>query len=179
MEAFAYDIRVRTSGEVLSRSALVPEVAEVEEGSTFREADWTLQAFRVEHEPVDQAFGYRIDADSASLAISGDTRYCENLVRHARDVDVLIHEVYSRVGMARGRENATTPEARSRVDAIAGYHTPADDTGKAASHAHVKHLVLSHVILGAGGSPEDILHDAAATYAGQVTVGSDLQVFTA
>jgi ribonuclease Z len=54
-----------------------------------------LKAFRVEHEPVDQAFGYRLDADSASVALSGDTRYSENLVRHARNVDLLIHEVYS------------------------------------------------------------------------------------
>src|SRR5262249_5264785 len=121
MEAFAYDIRVRTSGEAFRRSSLMPEVVEVDEGSIFDTPDWKLTAFRVEHEPVDQAFGYRIDADSASVAISGDTHYSENLVRHARNVDVLIHEVYSRVGMARRRENAATPQARAAVDGIAGY----------------------------------------------------------
>ena len=178
MEAFAYDIRVRTSGEAFHRSALVPDVVEVDDGSTFDASDWHLKAFRVEHEPVDQAFGYRIDADSASLAISGDTRYAENLVRHARDVDMLIHEVYSRVGMLRRRENAATPRARAVVDRIAGYHTPANDAGKAAADTHAKQLVLSHVLLGAGGSPEDILQDVAAAYADQATVAADLQVFT-
>jgi ribonuclease Z len=178
MEAFAYDIRVRTKGDALSRSALVPEVVEVEEGLTVQHADWQLKAFRVEHEPVDQAFGYRVDADSGSLAISGDTRYTENLVRQASNVDLLIHEVYSRVGMAHRRENAATPAARAVVDGIAGYHTPANDAGKAAAHAHARQLVLSHVLLGVGGSPEDILQDVATTYADQATVASDLQVFT-
>jgi ribonuclease Z len=178
MEAFAYDIQVRTSGEAFRRSALVPDVLEVGDGSSFATSNWKLKAFRVDHEPVDQAFGYRIDADAASLAISGDTRYSENLVRHSRNVDVLIHEVYSRLGMARRRESAATPHDRTVIDGIAGYHTPADDAGKAALHAHAKQLLLSHVLLGAGGSSEDILHDVATAYAGQARVASDLDVVT-
>lgn len=178
LEAFAYDIQVRTSGDRLSRGSLEPEVIEVDEGWTDTQSAWRLRSFRVEHEPVDQAFGYRIDADSASVAISGDTHLSENLIRHARDVDLLIHEVYSRVGMERRRANAQTPRARAVVDNIAGYHTPADDAGRAAARAHAKELVLSHVLLGAGGTPEEILHDVQSAYDGPATVGADLQVFT-
>jgi ribonuclease Z len=151
---------------------------EVEEDFVLQATEWKLKAFRVEHEPVDQAFGYRLDTDSASVALSGDTRYSENLVRHARNVDLLIHEVYSRVGMARGRENAATPQAQAIVDTIAGYHTPANDAGKVASQTQAKKLVLSQVILGVGGSPEDILADVATTHDGPATVASDLQVVT-
>jgi ribonuclease Z len=178
MQAFSYDIRVRSGNEAFTTASLIPEVVEVDEGSSFDLSNWRLTAFRVEHEPVDEAFGYRIDADSGSVAISGDTRYSENLVRHAQNVDLLIHEVYSKAGMARRRENAQTPRARAVVDAIAGYHTPADDAGKVAAHAHAKQLVLSHVLLGAGGSPEDILHDVGSTYAGPAAVSSDLQRFS-
>jgi ribonuclease Z len=100
----------------------------------------------------------------------------ENLLRHARGVDLLVHEVYSRPGMARRREAAPDPRV---VDSIASYHTPADDAGRAAARSDAKRLVLSHVLLGAGGSPEDVLADAQAEFDGPVIVGSDLQSFTA
>ena len=49
-----------------------------------------LSAFLVEHDSVQPAFGYRFDADGASLAISGDTRPSENLMRWS-GVDLLVH----------------------------------------------------------------------------------------
>ena len=39
------------------------------------------------------AYGYRVDYQGRSAAFSGDTRYFEPLVEHARGVDVLVHEV--------------------------------------------------------------------------------------
>jgi ribonuclease Z len=178
MEAFAYDIQVRTKGDAFTRRALEPEVMEVEEGWSDPHAAWRMRSFRVEHEPVDQAFGYRIDADASTLAISGDTKLSENLIRNAQGVDLLIHEVYSRAGMVRRRENAPTAEARAAVDEIANYHTPADMAGVAAARARVGQLVLSHVLLGVGGTPEDILTDVRTAFDGPATVSSDLDVFT-
>src|SRR5690606_9577925 len=60
LEAMSYDIKVRI-GPVLSEDALRPEVIEVQEGWRTAGSDWQLSAFRVEHMPVDQAFGFRID----------------------------------------------------------------------------------------------------------------------
>jgi len=178
MEAFAYDIDVRTKAGNFRREALIPEVTEVEEGWAQHTSDWRLKSFRVEHEPVDQAFGFRIDGDTGSLAISGDTRYSENLIRNASGVDILVHEVYSRIGMQGRRAAALDARAQALVDGVANYHTPADQAGRVADKANTKHLVLSHVLLGRGGTPEDILHDVSAAYAGPATVGSDLQAFT-
>ena len=49
-------------------------------------------AFLVEHEPV----GYRIEYKGRVVVISGDTRKTENVARHAKGPDMLIHEAYNK-----------------------------------------------------------------------------------
>ena len=51
-----------------------------------------VTAFKVTHEPVDPALGFRFDYKGRSIVISGDTIYDENLIKHAKDADVLFHE---------------------------------------------------------------------------------------
>jgi len=50
-----------------------------------------VTATLVDHPPVFPAFAYRFDASDRSIVISGDTRPCENLVKLAQKVDVLVH----------------------------------------------------------------------------------------
>jgi ribonuclease Z len=176
VEAFRYDITVRTYADALEGPGPAPDVEEIEEGYETEGSDWRLSAFRVDHSPVDQAFGFRIDAPDSSIAISGDTCYCENLVRHSEGVDLLVHEVYWRQGMQARIAAATTPARRLRAETIARYHTPAEDTGRIAREAGVRKLVLSHLILG-GGTNGDLLQDIAPHYHGPVAVGADLQTF--
>jgi ribonuclease BN (tRNA processing enzyme) len=45
------------------------------------------------HPPIVPAFPVRIDSPDRSIAISGDTKPCDALIRLARDADVLVHEV--------------------------------------------------------------------------------------
>ena len=53
-----------------------------------------VTAFKVDHgEHIKPAYGYRIDFGGRSALISGDTRYSENLLKYAKGVDLLIHEV--------------------------------------------------------------------------------------
>jgi ribonuclease Z len=174
--ALEYDIQVRMRGERLRREWLVPRVEEIEEGWLEEGDGWRLAAFRVDHEPVDQAFGYRMDGDGGSIVISGDTRYSENLIRHAQGADLLIHEVYWRTGALALLTNVTDPDLIARRQTIDGYHTHSEEVGKVAAQAHAKHLVLSHILF-RGGSPADLQADIAKDYHGAVTVGEDLQTF--
>lgn len=176
IEAFAYDIKVRSYADLLESAGPAPRVEEIEEGHTVEGSGWRLSAFRVDHAPVDQAFGFRMDAEDGSIVISGDTCYSENLVRHAAGADLLVHEVYWKPGLLKRIETAATPAQRTRAQTIARYHTPAEDTGRAAAEADVRQLVLSHIIFG-GGTPDDLLRDIAPHYHGTVTVGEDLQSF--
>ncbi len=178
LEAFAYDIDVRCKGEDARRESLIPRVVEVDDGWCTEGDGWRLTSFRVDHEPVDQAFGFRVDSGAAAIAISGDTRYSENLIRYAHGADVLVHEVYSRQGMER-RLQVAAQAARQRhlAELIASYHTPSDEVGRIATRADVKQLVLSHLVLGIGGTPADIAADAATGFSRTVTVGKDLDCF--
>jgi len=149
-----YDIRVRVP-HGKDPEQLRVRVVEVEDGDRITSAGWRATAFRVDHMPVDQAFGYRFDAGGRSVVISGDTRPCDNLVKHAQGVDVLIHEaIYPGFG-------------------IPSYHTLAADVGKVAARARAKHLVLTHLL--PGHLPdEQWLRDISPHYDGPVTVGQDL-----
>jgi ribonuclease Z len=178
MDAFAYDIAVREQGEGSHREELVPLVVEVAEGWASEGDGWRLQSFRVDHAPVDEAFGFRVDTDAGSVVISGDTRYSENLIRHAQGTDLLVHEVYSRHGMEQ-RRLATRHDARQHRlgQTIASYHTPSDQVGKVAALAEAKHLVLSHLVWGMGGGVADITADASRDFPGRLTLGADLDAF--
>jgi ribonuclease Z len=61
---------------------------------------------------VKPAFGYRVDCAGHSVVISGDTKFCQNLVDFAKDADRLIHAAWSA-----GRKNSTPPSKRSIASA--------------------------------------------------------------
>ena len=175
LDAFAYDIRVRTLEGGLEREGLEPAVEEIEEGWIARGDHWQLKGFRVEHQPVDQAFGFRLDADEGAVVISGDTRRSENLVHHAHHADLLVHEVIWRRGW---KSSSPRPETRrcARWQRVLSYHTPSDELGEVAAGADVGHLVLSHIIL-PGGTLEDLVANVRLAFAGRLTVGEALATF--
>jgi ribonuclease Z len=136
-------------------SRLAPPVVEIEDGTVIRGAGWSSTAFRVDHTPVDQAFGYRFDTERISVVISGDTKPCDNLIKRARDTDVLVHEaIYPGFGI---------PE----------YHTLSTDVGEVARRAGAKRLVLTHLIPGDLKDDRWLAH-AQRNYDGPVIVGHDL-----
>jgi ribonuclease Z len=174
ISAFEYDIKVRTGYERTVES-LIPAVEEVEEGWAVEGSDWRLKAFRVDHMPVDEAFGFRMDSSDGSVVISGDTCYSENLISHSQDADILVHEAYWARGMREALESLSEG-ALGRQRVIARYHTPSDQIGKIAAEANARHLVMSHLIM-RDCTPAEMAADAQADYKGRITVGEDLQVF--
>jgi ribonuclease Z len=176
VHAFEYDITVRLTGERLKREWLVPAVEEIDEGWTSEGDGWRLTGFRVDHAPVDEAFGFRLDADGGAVVISGDTRPSENLIRHAQGTNLLVHEVYWKRGADAMRARLTDPDQIARRQTIDGYHTHSEDLGTIAARAEVKHLVLSHILF-RGGTPTDLRDDIEPHFRGTLTVGEDLQAF--
>jgi ribonuclease Z len=118
-----------------------------------------VYAFLVEHEPVKPAFGYRIEYKGKIVVISGDTRKTENIARHSKDADMLIHEAYNKDIVNRiisfQKEVPDTPFTRQvfRIAQLTQhYHTTPVEAAELAEQAGVKTLVFTHVIppLGAG-----------------------------
>jgi ribonuclease Z len=174
IEAMAYDIRVRT-GPILKPENLIPPVVEIEEGWNVSGKDWQLSAFRVEHQPVDEAFGFRIDQDGSSIVVSGDTKSSENLMTHSKDADILVHEVFWAQGMRDLGVSAPDAQERARFELLNTYHTSSEEVGKVANNANAKHLVLSHIIRPRADA--DFSQDITPDYGGELTVGEDLMTF--
>ncbi len=107
-----------------------------------------ITAFQVNHEPVYPAVGYRFDYKGRSVVISGDTIKWPNLVRHAMNADLLIHEGQSddeRRILAKALANAGDRELAKVISQISAYHATLQDAAAEANAAHVQLLVFNHI----------------------------------
>lgn len=135
------------------------------------ESDAQVSAVRVEHPPVEPAFGYVFEAAGRKLVLSGDTRPCDALVKAAKDADVLVHEVF-----AHSHENpalVTGGRTAETMAAVESYHTTADQVGRIARDARVRCLVLSHIVP-SEADEKQLIASVRRHYSGPVIVGEDL-----
>ena len=152
-----------------SLAAFEIEIHELEsEGVVLEHAGGRVSVVKVEHQPVEPAFGFIFEASGRKLVLSGDTRYCENLVEAARGADVLVHEVF-----VHGSMPVIGTRTERGLANVAAYHTASTDVGKVAARADVGCLLLTHIV------PPDtdrarLLEQARAEHAGPVIVGEDL-----
>lgn len=108
-----------------------------------------VTAFRVDHEPVSPAVGYRFDYRGRSAVISGDTKRSTTLEEAARGADLLVHEALAPNLVSLLQESARKAE-RPRLakifSDIPGYHASPTDAVASAQAAGVKALVLTHIV---------------------------------
>ena len=108
-----------------------------------------ISAFRVSHEPVSQAVGYRFDYRDWSLVISGDTSKSANLIAHAKGADLLFHEALSSEltgHMGDALESAGNWSGAKIMRDVPSYHATPVEAAESAMEAGVKHLVFYHVV---------------------------------
>lgn len=138
----------------------------------------TVTAFRVDHEPVDPAVGYRFDYGGRSVVISGDTKKNAEVARIAEGVDLLVHEALAPqlldiVTEALG--DAGQP-ARAKITLdIRDYHTTPVEAAETAEQAGVRHLLFYHIVppLIVPGMSSAFLEGVQEAYPGDVTLGRD------
>jgi ribonuclease Z len=93
-KAFAFDIHMRRDVDEHAPADGIKVIShDISPGVVLDQDGIKVTAFLVDHSPVKPVFGYRIDYGGRAVVLSGDTRVSENLVQHARGVDVLVHEV--------------------------------------------------------------------------------------
>ena len=174
-EMSAYDINVRIRDE--GHPPLVPLIHAHDvkaAGVVMKDANVTVTCTLVEHPLVEPALAYRFDAVDRSIVMSGDTAPSDNLIRLARNADVLVHEAFFPAAV--DRIVARVPGATNLRRHLVESHTSAEDCGRIAAAAGVKTLVLSHLV-----PPDDPLVteqmwiEAARThFNGRIIVGRDL-----
>jgi len=174
--AYDWDITTRVADQKLSREDVAVAVTEFAEGVVFDADDVKVTAFEVDHgDLVKPAFGFRVDYKGRSVAISGDTRFNENLIRHATGTDLLIHQV------AMAREELL--KSSKPVQLILAHHTKPDEAAVVFTRTHPGLAVYYHFSL--QGSPKippptekDVLDATRATYSGPLLLGEDLMKFS-
>ena len=125
-----------------STKAFEIQVEEFRDNGRFKINDLLIQYFSVDHKPVKYAYGFNFVKKNKKITISGDTKPCENLIKHAQLADVLLHEVYV--------EGEIMPISKMRTEQtlhnVKSYHTPSSIVGKIAKISRCKKLVLTHFV---------------------------------
>ena len=164
-DAYAADISYRVANVKLEDSKAKIESVEIEEGVIYQKDGVMISAFLVEHAPVKPAFGYRVEFGDRVIVISGDTTYSENLVKHAQNADLLIHEI-----------SAAAPsllKRNKRLASVVAYHTNPSQMAEVLNETRPRAAILNHVLL--FGVPEDqVIDEIKQQYSGEVTMGYDL-----
>lgn len=176
-QAYAWDTAYRRVVGVPVEGVAI-DARDVGPGIVFDKDGLTVTAFEVEHMPIDlttrqrvpfdgQTLGFRFDYHGHSLVLSGDTRPSDNLVAHARGVDVLVHEVQV-------PSPDETAEAKL-ANVSLSVHTEPADAAAIFARAKPRMAVYSHII------PPDVTEArlrAATPYDGPLTVARDLMMIT-
>jgi len=104
---------------------------------------------------ISESVGYRIEfKDGKSMAISGDTDYCQNIIDLAFKVDMLVLE-------------CSFPDGKK----VEGHLTPSL-AGRIAAESRCKKLLLTHLYPVCDGF--DIVGQCKKIYQGQIILGEDL-----
>ena len=138
----------------------------------WRSGDVIVSAMQVRHEPVEGAVGYRIDTPDGSVAITGDTRVCDEVAQLAEGVDVLVYEAM------RFSFFDDLPPARRYVR---DYHADTPLIGKQAAELGVPTLILTHLIpVPKTDADKQLFIDDVRNggYEGEIIVADDLHTTT-
>lgn len=171
LDGWERDIEVRAAhAGRTNRPNIQPIAFDIPDKPTevWRHGDVVVSAGQVRHEPCPNAVGYRVDTPDGSIAITGDTRVCDEVAELAEGVDVLVYEAM------RFSHFATLPEKRRY---ITEYHADTRLIGEQAAALGVPKLVLTHLIPAPHTDAERQLfvdEVRAGGYEGEVVVADDL-----
>ena len=165
-EAYSADIRERLEGlEPANPEGFRTVVEEIHGDRKIRSGEVSITCFRTNHGGL-PSWGYRFESEDGTIAVSGDTAPCPGMVEACKGCDILVHEVYSSIGLMNREE-----EWKRYHSSV---HTSADELARLASETGPKLLVLYH-----GVDEGTLMKEIKRTYSGEVVYGEDLQTYSA
>jgi ribonuclease Z len=166
LQAFVFDIHMRRDvDEKVSGEGIKVVSHDLSEGVVLDEQGVKVTAFRVDHGPVEPAFGYRIDYRGRSVVLSGDTRRSDNLLKFAQGVDVLVHEGLD----ADAVRSRATDANREAIEAVIAHHTTGEAAGEVFSRVKPRLAVYSHA-----PNSEALMTQTRKTYSGPLQGAEDM-----
>ncbi len=187
-EAYAADALYRTThhGEAYMPSVAAPAIAHDlsldaspdAEAPVFNRNGLRVTMFRVHHDPVTPAVGYRFDYMGRSVVVSGDTTKSANLLAHAKGADILVHEALQPDLMNRVAtvaEQVGKPRIAKLARDTISYHTSPVEAAEIARDAGVGMLVFTHEVPAPPNflARRMFLAGVAEVFPGAVVLGED------
>ena len=172
LAAYSEDIEIRTRG--LEREVagyLRVNVHEIQPAVIYEKEGVRVTAIRVPHGSWKTAFAYRVDTPDRSILISGDTAPSKALTAAAKDIDVLVHEVY----LSTNLKPEDRPGGELWPQYMREFHTSERELGEIAAKANCKTLLLTHIIRFGGTDEQLVSGIRAGGYVGRIVVGKDLE----
>lgn len=181
LAAYEEDIEARMFGlEMANTTGIKVETTEIEEGVIYKDELVTVEAFLVDHPPF-EAYGYKFTTPDKVVVISGDTCYNENLIKHAKGCDILVHEVISTTGV-----HLRDPKWKKYHLRV---HTTSKDLAKVAAQVNPGKLVFYHQLFMVAPDEsgrmvtedereEEMINEVKAEYGGTVISARDLDVIS-
>ncbi|MFX1605254.1 MAG: MBL fold metallo-hydrolase [Promethearchaeota archaeon] len=168
MAAYEVDVNERIQGlEPAKRSSYIVNTHEITEGHVYQDSFVEVEAFQVDHGSL-EAYGYKFVTPSKTIVISGDTNPSQSLVEAAKGCDILIHEVYSAIGLQ------SRPEDWQNYHS--SVHTSSYELAEIANKVKPGLLVMYHQLLW-GRTEDELLSEVSERYDGEAVSGHDLDVF--
>lgn len=166
-KAYTEDIRLRVSNSNLNEdlSELLVRESELDDTVVYNENDIKITAFHVNHGVVKQSYGYKFESGKRKIILSGDTAYSKNLIKHAQNSDILIHEIAA--------AGTVLLESNNRLQKVMSYHTDPESLAQVLVTVKPKFTFLNHVLL-FGVSEQKVLDKLNSKFDGKVCFGEDL-----
>lgn len=169
LKAYKEDIAIRVNGlEMGNASAYKVDVHEIEPGLVYQDELVKVFAFRVDHGSWKHAFGYRFETPDKVIVISGDATYSSALIENAKNCDILVHELFSQIGLDKREERWKRYHST--------FHTSPSQVAEIANTVKPKLLVLTHLLF-FGESMETLMGELKNKYTGPIAMAADLDVY--
>tara|TARA_B100000029_G_scaffold26899_1_gene26411 strand:+ start:666 stop:1523 length:858 start_codon:yes stop_codon:yes gene_type:complete len=169
------DIETRVEDEKQRDLEKIININEISEGFVMEDERVKVSALKVVHGLLENCFAFKFETKDKKVVFSGDTIYSPLLADFSKDADVLVHEVMLEKGIDEICKRLSKVKPNLKEHLITS-HTFAEDVGKIAKKANVKHLVLNHYVPHGikSFSRSDFVEAAQTTWDGKITAGYDL-----
>jgi ribonuclease Z len=169
LAAYSEDIDIRLHGsQPQNATGIQVNTHEIEPGEIYRDENVKVTSFAVSHGAWRHAFGFRFDTTDRSIVITGDTIATDAVVEACNGCDILVHEVYAKIGL--DRRTADWQEYHRAS------HTSGIELGEIAARANPKLLVLYHQLMW-GATEAELLAEIRQSFDGLVAFAEDLDVY--
>ena len=168
-EAYIDDINYRLYGsQPANKLGFTTKVTEIsKDGIIYKDDNVEVTAFKNSHGDFENSFGFLFITKDKKILLSGDTSISENLKKYGKNLDILVHEVFS-------SETFVNKTKEWQIYHQA-HHTSSIDLGIIADELKPKKLVLSHILFW-GATDESLLNDIRQNFDGPTLIAKDLMI---